>query len=198
MTGGGWYNQPITGTPMPTTPDDRANFGFNAQYKKTNPVPQGVTNFHYRPANLHFLSTTYAPLSLVVTELAPDVFRATWRGLGKVNNASGYGFRVDVTDAGEAGTSDTFHIKIWQEVDQDPFTEEPLIVYDNDPTSAGTVLGGGNIQVHMQPNSSGSGSSAGGVFSTAPVVQPPADDLLLDPDETLTDSVEDEVDRLLA
>jgi len=152
VTGGGWYNQPATGTPMPTLTDDRANFGFNAQYKKLNPVPQGVTNFKYRPANLHFLSTSYAELSLFVVEIAPDVFQATWRGLGKVNNVPGYGFRADVRDAGEPGTSDTFHIKIWQELDQDPFTEEPLIVYDNDPTSTGTVLGGGNIQVHMHPN----------------------------------------------
>jgi parallel beta-helix repeat protein len=152
VTGGGWYNQPITGTPTPTLQDDRANFGFNAQYKKLNTVPQGVTNFKYHPANLHFLSTSYAELSLFVVEIAPDVFQATWRGLGKVNNVSGYGFRADVRDAGEPGTFDTFHIKIWRELDGDPFTEDPIIVYDNDPTSAGTVLGGGNIQVHMRPN----------------------------------------------
>jgi parallel beta-helix repeat protein len=172
VTGGGWYNQPMTGTPTPTLQDDRANFGFNAQYKKTNPVPQGVTNFRYRAANLHFLSTSYATLSLFVVEIAPGVFRATWRGLGKVNNISGYGFRVDVVDAGEPGTSDTFHIKIWQEADQNPFTEEPTVIYDNDPTSVGTVLSGGNIQVHMKPNPLQASGPPAGALADSPALTP--------------------------
>ena len=73
VTGGGWYLQPAAAQPAPDPTDDqedRSSLGFNAKYHRSDPVPRGHTNFLYHPLNLHFSSTAYEPLSLIVTRAA--------------------------------------------------------------------------------------------------------------------------------
>src|SRR5206468_10571388 len=90
VTGGGFYYQPVSATPAPTSSQDRANFGFNAKYQHSGDiVPQGHTNFLFRPqsgADLHFDSTSYDPFSLVVTtEPITGYQHARWSGQGKLS-----------------------------------------------------------------------------------------------------------------
>lgn len=155
VTGGGWYYQPVGAVPAPTAPNqDRANFGFNAKYQHSgDTVPQGHTNFAFRPqsgTDLHFESTSYDPLSLVVTtEPVTGYQHARWSGEGKlsVNGGkpqAGYFFKVNVTDRGEPGTADSFRIQIRNQAN--------VIIYDNGSDATETTLNGGNIQVHMPSN----------------------------------------------
>lgn len=152
VTGGGWIAQPAGATPAPSSTDDRASFGFVAMYKKDNPIPQGNTNFKYHPTKLHFHSTEYEELSLIVTGGEEEPQKARWRGLGKLNNKPGYGFKVNLTDNGEPGSMDSWRIKIWKDNDGDANTEDGPTIYDNGPAENETTLGGGNIQVHMKAN----------------------------------------------
>jgi hypothetical protein len=173
VTGGGSIEPAVVVSSSPATPstDHRANFGFNAKYHDGDPVPVGHTNFNWNPGNIHFDSTSYDPLSLVITSPAPDVQKAQWTGKGTVNHQPGYTFKCQVTDRGEAGTDDSFRIQIKNSAG--------VIVYDNgaDP-DVETTLATGNIQVHGSSGSSQSAatpdggavapSTSGVLFSTTP------------------------------
>ena len=67
MTGGGYINPAtvVTSSPATNSSDHRANYGFNAKYKDSDPVPTGHTNFVWNPGNIHFDSTSYDAMSLV-------------------------------------------------------------------------------------------------------------------------------------
>jgi CSLREA domain-containing protein len=162
VTGGGYI---VPGAPTCADPCDddnssntRGNFGFIAQYHKDDPDPRGHTNFVYRPGRIHFSSTDYALLSLSVTRVTDPVTgkteeKATWRGEGKLNQEKRptHCFRVNTTDRGEPGTTDSFRIKIWQGVSNGSSLDcsvETTVVFDSDPTETETKLGGGNVQVH--------------------------------------------------
>jgi CSLREA domain-containing protein len=158
VTGGG-YIQPTTlvacATPCVNASDKRANYGFVAQYKNhTDGDPQGHINFVWNPGKLHFSSTDYLFLSLIVTR-DPDTGngKAKWQGEGKLNNKPGYCFKANVTDNGEPAqtgnplTTDSFRIKIWKKTDAN-CSVEGAPIYDNGSDVAETPVSGGNIQIH--------------------------------------------------
>ncbi len=111
-----------------------ANFGFVAQYKKGANVPVGNTNFVFSAGDLHFQSSEYDWL-IVAGEMAQ------FKGKGTIEGESGlYKFKLWARD----DDPDTFHIKIWEEID-----DVEVVVYDNrhdDP------LIGGNIFIHKEKN----------------------------------------------
>src|SRR5207237_4634643 len=153
VTGGGWINSPAGAEPASPTATGRANFGFNAKYHVGDTTPTGETNFRFVPGNLHFHSTSYEPLSLIVTTLSPGVQRAEWRGSGWINGAGDYAFKAMVIDAGEPGSSDKFRIRLWNKVTQ-------AVIYDNelgapDPASPPTGLGRASTQVRTLPHRAG-------------------------------------------
>ena len=157
VTGGG-YIMPTALTacvaPCVSATDTRANFGFVAQYKNnTDFDPQGHLNFVWKPGNIHFRSTDYLFASLVVSrDPSTGNGKARWQGEGKLNNQAGYCFKANVTDLGEPGTSDSYRIKVWQNVDTGPgatsCSTESAPIYDNGSDVIETVLSGGNIQIH--------------------------------------------------
>ncbi len=147
VTGGGWINSPEGA--MPENPDavGKANFGFNAQYKKgkNNVLDlEGNTNFQFSAGNFHFKSSSYEEMTLVISGA-----KATYRGSGTVNGTGDYGFMVSAIDGqiNGGGDEDKFRIKIWDK------SNGNTVVYDNqinsaDNADATTVLGGGSIVIH--------------------------------------------------
>jgi len=150
VNGGGWIKQPFAALP---DLGGMAYFGFNAKQHVGDAIPTGETNFKYRPANIHFHSTSYEALVVAITPdpLTPD--RAQWWGSGTINGTGDYCFMVNVTDAGEPGKNDSIRMRIWQKVAGTttcsvPPAAPPLLLYDNGfPTQSETTLGGGNIQI---------------------------------------------------
>ena len=75
--------------------------------------------------------------------------RATFKGVGTINEEGEYGFMVTAIDSQVpgGGEHDRFRIKIW-----DLATE--VVVYDNqrglDHDTNPTILGGGNIVIHKK------------------------------------------------
>jgi len=129
-TGGGWILPVSDGEN--THPDVRANFGFNANYKKDGNLT----------GNLEFKSDGYIDLkSTSINQLVITGGRiAQLNGWASVNGQQGYWFFVKTVDNGEPGTNDTFEIKVWAP-GADPQSSSPL-------ERAAGVLQGGNIQVH--------------------------------------------------
>lgn len=97
----------------------KANFGFNAMFRKG--LPYGSTNFDFDGGMFHFHSTTkntpYKFLEVV------DEYHARWFGTGtlactanpkKNDFRDGFCFMVSVQDHGEPGATDTWRIRIWQ------------------------------------------------------------------------------------
>jgi hypothetical protein len=137
VTGGGWIDSPAGAYAADPSLTGKANFGFNAKYKKGKSTPDGNTNFQFKAGDLHFQSTSYD--WLVVT--GGD--RAKFKGTGEINGVSGFGFMLTARDW---SGGDSFRIKIWDVASGD-------VVYDNQPAEgdesyAGTALGGGSIVVH--------------------------------------------------
>jgi hypothetical protein len=139
VTGGGYINHAATGM-IPAGPSmvDKANYGFNAKYKKGSSTPDGEVEFQLKPANINFHSTSLDWLIVNTTAT-----RAQLQGSGTVNGAGSYGFLLTVTDG---GSSDTFRIRIWDK-------GTGTVVYDNEPgrldsTDPITPAAGGNIVVH--------------------------------------------------
>lgn len=107
-----------------------------AKHKKGANVPDGNTNFQFQAGNQHFHSTSYDWLVVAGQN------KAKFKGSGTVNGAGAFKFMLTAIDNGNSG--DRFHIKVW---------DVNGVLYDNLPSSGedaydGTVLGGGNIQVH--------------------------------------------------
>jgi hypothetical protein len=157
VTGGGWFFQPQNGVPTPPSSDRRANFGFNAQYHKDNPQPKGHTTFVFRSnnSNMHLNSLEYEIASLQVMQNPDGTGWARWRGTAKLNNDPNYCFRTYVEDNNEPGVEDEWHIKIWHKgTSGGSCSNDGAPVYDNFPANGphgpgqGTVINGGNIQLH--------------------------------------------------
>lgn len=146
VTGGGFILSPPGAFVADPTLTGKANFGFNARYKKGTNVPDGQTNFVLNAGNFHFHSEGY--LWLVVSGDS----KAKFAGVGTVNGEGSFGFMLTVNDNGEPGTgSDTVRIVIW---DQDAAGG---VVYDNKMGSSetsydGTVIDGGNIKIQAPNN----------------------------------------------
>nr|MBA3259753.1 hypothetical protein [Gemmatimonadales bacterium] len=115
--------------------------GFVSKYLKGATTPSGNTEFQFHAGNLNFSSTVYDWLVV-----QGNSSKATYKGSGTVNGASGYGFLLSAVDGGSSG--DRFRIKIWNK-------GSGAIVYDNqvsgatgddaDPT---TGIAGGSIVIH--------------------------------------------------
>ena len=164
VTGGGWIDSP-SNAHTPNNPSDaarpgKAEFGFVARKRLSDPAPTGQTEFQLRirrSGNNHgcddrrddgwsrdpsfdFHSTSYSQLT--VTGVATAVFR----GNGRVNGATGYEFLVSVVDGRSTHSADRFRIKIWK-------TSTGEVLYDNqagapDDAVAGTAVSGGSIVIH--------------------------------------------------
>jgi VCBS repeat-containing protein len=143
VTGGGWIDSPPGAYLAEPTATGKANFGFNAKYKKGANVPDGSTEFQFKAGNLNFHSNSYDWLLVAGA-------RAQYKGEGTINGAGGYGFLLTVVDGqiNGGGGIDKFRIKIWDKVSE-------VVIYDNqlgdsDDSQLSTVLGGGQIVIHSQ------------------------------------------------
>jgi hypothetical protein len=152
VTGGGWINSPggaYVASPLIT---GKANFGFNAKYKKGSNAVDGNTEFQFHAGNFNFKSSSNDAGTLVISGA-----KATYRGVGTVNGAGDYGFMVVAIDGAVSGGggTDKFRIKIWNR------SNGNAVVYDNqmgkaDNADDATILGGGSIVIH-QPAKRSSG-----------------------------------------
>ena len=88
-----------------------AYLGFNAKQHPGDTVPSGETNFKYRPGGLHFHSTSYEALVVTITPDPLTGDKAQWWGSGTINGSGDYCFMVNVTDAGEPGSSDSLRMR---------------------------------------------------------------------------------------
>jgi hypothetical protein len=143
VTGGGWINSPAGAYRADPTLTGRANFGFVSKYKKGASAPEGQTEFQFRTGDLNFHSETYQWLVVAGA-------KAQYKGTGRVNGASGYGFLLTATDGqvNGGGGVDKFRIKIWR-------MSDGAIVYDNSFGSSDDLdaanpqaIAGGSIVVH--------------------------------------------------
>jgi hypothetical protein len=141
VTGGGWINSPPGAYTWDPTLTGKANFGFNAKYKKGKSVPEGNTQFHFNVADFKFNSTSYEWLVIA----GPH---AKFKGSGTINGDGDYGFMLTATDAdvNGGGDVDKFRIKIWQKDDE-------TVIYDNqmgdaDDADATDAIEGGSIVIH--------------------------------------------------
>ncbi len=98
----------------------RADFAFNVDSKKGSVT--GHLTFEDRAAGMKVLSQS-------ITFLSISGSTATFNGNCTVNKVAGFTFRVQVTDNGTSGTTDTFRIDL------------------NNGYTASGVLTGGNIQI---------------------------------------------------
>ena len=150
VTGGGWFNSP-EGALIGSDAVGKAHFGFNAKYKTgKNDIGEvgGNTSFQFKTGNIDFQSDSHEKMSLVVS----GGFKATYKGIGKVNGMGEYKFMVTVIDAEETTyhTVDLFRIKIWNS--QGVLYDNMLNAEENaDPT---TYIGGGSIVIHKPKSGS--------------------------------------------
>ncbi|MCP2045020.1 MBG domain-containing protein [Pontibacter sp. HSC-36F09] len=147
VTGGGWIDSPVGAMPANPEAIGKANFGFVSKYKKGSSQVDGNTEFQFSAGSINFKSTIHESGSLVIA-----AGKATYRGTGTVNGASGYKFTITAIDGDWKGATeaDKFRIKI---VDGRGQT-----VYDNqigsaensgDATKLGiNGTGGGSIVIH--------------------------------------------------
>lgn len=142
ITGGGWIASPEGAYVADPSLTGKANFGFVAKYKKGQTVPSGQTQFVFHEPGFDFHSTSYEWLVVTGSDCAK------FKGDGEVNGGGLYGFMLTACDGGEPGVDDTFRLKVWDSSSGD-------IVYDNqlgvdDGNYDGTIISGGNIQIHQQ------------------------------------------------
>ncbi|MDZ4328996.1 MAG: MBG domain-containing protein, partial [Flavobacterium sp.] len=141
VTGGGWIMSPLGAYTANPTLTGKANFGFNAKYKKGNTQVDGNTEFQFQTGNLNFSSSSHEAMSLVIAGA-----QAIYKGQGTINGVPGYSFMVSAIDGEKksTGITDKFRIKIWNGAG---------VVYDNqigaaDNADATTAIGGGSIVIH--------------------------------------------------
>jgi hypothetical protein len=137
VTGGGYILHGSSMTPSGGA-GEKDNYGFVAKYKKGSnpPIPEGETEFKYKPGNLNFHSTSYDWLAVSGT-------RGQYQGSGTINGSGDYAFQVTVIDG---GSSDRFRIKIWDKTTL-------AVTFDTEPGRPDTwtptiPAAGGNIVVH--------------------------------------------------
>jgi hypothetical protein len=138
VTGGGWINSPSGAYRADLSLTGKANFGFVSKYQKGATTPTGNTEFQFHAGSLNFSSTAYEWL------VVQGQNRASYKGSGTVNGASGYGFLLSVIDNGSSG--DRFRMKIWNK-------STGAIVYDNqygadDDAIAAQYIEAGSIVIH--------------------------------------------------
>ena len=141
VTGGGWIMSPAGAYLADESLTGKANFGFNAKYKKGKSDVDGNTEFQFKAGNLNFKSQFHEAGSLVISGR-----KATYRGEGTINGSGNFKFTLVAIDGDWNGANDPdqFRIKIWG---------DNGIVYDNglgadDNSDVSTALGGGSIVIH--------------------------------------------------
>ena len=90
VTGGGWINSPADAYRADPSLTGRANFGFVSKYKKGASTPEGQTEFQFKAGDLNFHSEAYQWLVVAGA-------KAQYKGTGKINGTSGYGFLLTAT-----------------------------------------------------------------------------------------------------
>ena len=102
-------------------------------------MPTGETRFEVAAAGLSFRSTAHEWLII-------EGAKVRYEGVGTINGAGDYGFRLTAVDGGKRKGGDRFRIEIWDRALGN-------VVYDSEPGRAAddapaTALGGGSIVVH--------------------------------------------------
>jgi len=142
VTGGGWIDSRAGADPAHPTLTGKANFGFNAKYKKDGALKSQI-EFHFHAGHLNFHSDT--PSVLVVSGA-----RAQIRGTGTINGAAGFGVILTVTDGDLPGGGgvDRFRIKVFD-------LTTNTVIYDNVPGASDDIdlanpqpIGAGSIKIH--------------------------------------------------
>jgi hypothetical protein len=140
VTGGGWIDSAPGSYAADPSLGGRANFGFVSKYKKGATAPDGQTEFRFEAGGFNFHSEAYQWLVVAGS-------KAQFKGTGKVNGTSGYGFLLTAYDGGKTGP-DKFRLKIWQ-------LSDDTTVYDNKAGSSSDIdsadpqiIGGGSIVIH--------------------------------------------------
>ena len=131
-TGGGWIVPEDDG--LNTHPGARANFGFNAKYKKDNPT--GHLKFRYSDGYIDLKSTSIEQLVVTGGKIVQ------FKGWARANGEEGYWFLTEAIDNGKPGRGvDVFDLRIWAP------GESP----EEAPSErAHGLLKGGNIVVHSK------------------------------------------------
>jgi PKD repeat protein len=134
VTGGGWIDSPAGAYKPQPSRGGRANFGFNAKYKKRAEVPTGQAEFQFHAAGLNLHSIDYEWLVVTGSDYA------LLKGSGTINGVGDYQFMIWAGDK----DADTFRIRIWEE---DEATGDETVIYDN---GSDQELGGGSIVIHAR------------------------------------------------
>jgi hypothetical protein len=134
VTGGGYIVHTNTMSPNGGV-GAKDNYGFVAKYKKNSTLPEGETQFQYKPGNIDFHSSSLDWLVISGT-------RAQYQGTGTINGIGSYGFQVTAIQ----GNPDRFRIRIWNKTTLAPvFDSEPG---QPDTWTPVTPAAGGNIVIH--------------------------------------------------
>jgi hypothetical protein len=143
VTGGGWIDSPLGAYRADTSLTGRANFGFVAKYKKGASAPEGQTEFQFHAGSLNFHSEAYQWLVVAGA-------KAQFKGTGKVNGTSGYGFLLTVTDGQRNGGGgvDKFRMKIWKISDSSLVYDNKYGLSDDMDTASPQAIGSGSIVIH--------------------------------------------------
>ncbi len=140
VTGGGWINVTAGSCRLTTVCEGatgKANFGFVSKYKKGASIPEGQTEFQFHAGNLNFHSETYE--WLVVSGN-----KAQYRGTGKINGTTGYGFLLTAYDQ----SPDKFRIKIWRISDGVVVFDSRMGTSDDIDSANPQGIAGGSIVIH--------------------------------------------------
>ncbi|MCA9919798.1 MAG: ExeM/NucH family extracellular endonuclease, partial [Anaerolineales bacterium] len=140
VTGGGWLIAPAGSLVAAPEASGRANFGFNAKYKKNGRLNSETEfqvqfdDFHFHAKNAQWLLVSGA--------------NAYYFGQGRVEESNHtYSFLVSIIDGKLSGGEDMFRIQIWD------MSAGNALVFDSQPGDATyadptTTLGGGSIVIH--------------------------------------------------
>jgi PKD repeat protein len=140
VTGGGWIIAQPGSYPADPTLTGKATFGFVSKYKKGQNHPDGNTEFQFHAAGMNFHSHTYEWLVISGS-------KATYKGVGTINGAGNYGFKITAIDGQKNDGVDKFRMKIWD------LDNNNAIVFDTnlglpDDENPVTALSGGQITIH--------------------------------------------------
>jgi hypothetical protein len=150
VTGGGWVNDP-----QGSAANRHGNFGFTVRYK-SGTTPSGQSVYVYRGTdgyNYVIKSNSWQGGGLSFGPSSSTSNSASFSGkcnVAVIDRATGlavtglgggnYTFRVDTTDNGAPGSSDTYGISV--------YSPTGSLFHQAGTTASQLVLGGGNITVH--------------------------------------------------
>lgn len=108
----------------------RKTGGFVIMRREGESVPSGQLEYQDHGIGLNFHADQYTELLISL-----DRTRSWFSGSGRLNGVDGYTFRARAYDLGEPGRSDEFEITIFDPAGNQVYT-------------SGSLLDGGNIQIH--------------------------------------------------